>query len=84
MAHRIPEADPTPNLSVPRSPDADPLEGEHDRLRALCQRLEIAAATLLRLRDRLQAHASECRSCDADREHGGAEVDGPSPDGGRR
>jgi hypothetical protein len=59
MAHRIPEADSTSDPSTPRAPQTDPLEGEYDRLQTLCQRLEAAAATLLRLREKLQAQASE-------------------------
>ena len=64
MAHQIPEADTAPNPSTPQALP-DPLQDEHDQLQTLCQRLEAAAAALLRLRDRLQAQASECRGCDA-------------------
>jgi hypothetical protein len=84
MAHRIPEADTTPESSTPRSREANPLKGEHDQLQSLCRRLETAAAALIRLRDRLQAHASECRGCDEDREHDHAEAGDPEPGGGRR
>ncbi len=59
MAHRIPDADATPKASAPQTLPADPPLDEYDQLRTLCQRLEAAAAALLRLRDKLQAQATE-------------------------
>ena len=83
MVRTSQEADPTPKPSTPQSLQAEPLEGEANRLQALCKRLETAAEALIRLRDRLQVRASEWRGCDEDRERDGTEAGGPDPDGGR-
>ena len=81
MAQQIEEAHLTPSRSTSQ---ADPFQDEHDQLHALCERLEAAAAALLRLRGKLLAQASQCRGGDQDRQHDGTEVGGPDPDGGRR
>jgi hypothetical protein len=84
MDYRIPDADAAPPASPSQALPPDPLQDEHDRLRILCQRLETAAASLLRLRDKLQAQASERQEPHREQRNGGAGAGSPEGEEDRR
>ncbi len=77
MTHQIGEADSHFGSSTSQPAQAAALQEEHERLQVLCQRLEAAAAALLRLRDKLQAQVSEWQEPHQERVNGGTGAGDP-------